>query len=1182
MHTNKKRGVMLKSFLSLIIICKITLSSGMAYGFNEQSDFNENLTANCLAQGQISMSSGSSVCENQPVTFIISGHNLPIAGWLISSSFAFETGTTNFIATSQSTLTVSSGFSQNTFVKVIFQSTNVAICPEMFSAVFSITVHSTIDNNEISANSNTFGCNNLENIVISGPPAPASAGNVFYVWLMSFDNVQWDIAASGANSVNLTVIQFPEQSVYFKRQINTTTCGIDNSNTVFVAYTGFSNGGVLSGGGNYCFSSNLVELSLSEHSGDIIEWQSSLNGIDFNGIGSANQTTLSFVDLPITTHFRVMIQQAGCEIVYSNVEIAHVSEGISNNILSSSQFICNNQIPEPIVGSTPTGGSDDGVFSVLWQKQENGQVDWVNIPVNQTPMQTFTFTEPLTITTHFRRIVSDSDCEFSISDVVTIELVENPSGYLTAPEIGCPGEPTEIVFNLSGYAPFTVTFNDGNDNITISDIDQNPYSIWVNETEDITYTLLDVSDNYCTSQNFTPSTVSISILPAITSINAGMDAYVCGLECTLIGSNLENDLHTNVWNDLNGNLLSEGSELTTSVTEPGVYPYVYSIFNEFCSLSLQDTVWVTYDLPEISNAGEDIQTCSGEVQMQATSLASGQGHWITPSGIDANNPFDPYTTVSGLEPGASYQLFWVAESEYGVCNSDTSAVLIQVDTPSVAGNLLSENQIICEGSSVSIFAEAYSGTIQSWIITPEIGQSQIINDSAPTFESGILTNTTGYQIVVQSGVCPPDTSSLFTIEVNEMTQAGILSENQSFCSGENQGIIEMTGFTGDILYWEISDNNFETSNQIFSNQTAYEFQNIQSTSQIRTKIQSGVCPELFSNIVTIEIGELADLSFEINPAICSADDSVDLNTLLNSGLTGTWTVNGVTTNQFNPANYVGMDVELIVSAGVEPCLVTENQTVHVYESPVANAGPDLEVCGIEAVLSAIPSTGNGVWTANDEILFENNTNMPNADIISLGYGTQTLVWTESNANCISSDEIQITFHQQPTAPNPGDDQYLNFSYSTNLNAQLPEVGTAYWSSENQNILIDNIYLENTTVRNLQIGENIFYWNVSNGNCAIQRSEISVFVNPLVIPNGFTPNGDNVNDLYVIEGIENVSPVNLVVLNRWGEKVYENHDYKNQWDGRHKNGNDLPEDTYYYVINAAGITKSLNSFIVLKR
>ncbi len=87
---------------------------------------------------------------------------------------------------------------------------------------------------------------------------------------------------------------------------------------------------------------------------------------------------------------------------------------------------------------------------------------------------------------------------------------------------------------------------------------------------------------------------------------------------------------------------------------------------------------------------------------------------------------------------------------------------------------------------------------------------------------------------------------------------------------------------------------------------------------------------------------------------------------------------------------------------------------------------------------------------------------------------------------------------------------------------------------------------------------------------------------LFIPNVFTPNGDNINDYFVIakkndggssSGSEYIPlsmefiRVELVVLNRAGRKVYSSENYKNNWDG----GN-LPEGTYFYRVNTFGYFK----------
>jgi gliding motility-associated-like protein/uncharacterized repeat protein (TIGR01451 family) len=66
------------------------------------------------------------------------------------------------------------------------------------------------------------------------------------------------------------------------------------------------------------------------------------------------------------------------------------------------------------------------------------------------------------------------------------------------------------------------------------------------------------------------------------------------------------------------------------------------------------------------------------------------------------------------------------------------------------------------------------------------------------------------------------------------------------------------------------------------------------------------------------------------------------------------------------------------------------------------------------------------------------------------------------------------------------------------------------------------------------------------------------------PELLTPNGDNLNDNLVIPCIANIDNVKLRVWNRWGSFVYEDINYKNNWNGTY-DGEPLPEGTYWYSI-----------------
>ena len=89
---------------------------------------------------------------------------------------------------------------------------------------------------------------------------------------------------------------------------------------------------------------------------------------------------------------------------------------------------------------------------------------------------------------------------------------------------------------------------------------------------------------------------------------------------------------------------------------------------------------------------------------------------------------------------------------------------------------------------------------------------------------------------------------------------------------------------------------------------------------------------------------------------------------------------------------------------------------------------------------------------------------------------------------------------------------------------------------------------------------------------------------LFIPEGFSPNGDNTNDKFVIEGIQG-KKISMSIFNRWGNEVYQNDDYQNQWDGTATKGvhfgNQLPDATYYYLINVLN-GQNYIGFITIKR
>jgi gliding motility-associated-like protein len=115
-------------------------------------------------------------------------------------------------------------------------------------------------------------------------------------------------------------------------------------------------------------------------------------------------------------------------------------------------------------------------------------------------------------------------------------------------------------------------------------------------------------------------------------------------------------------------------------------------------------------------------------------------------------------------------------------------------------------------------------------------------------------------------------------------------------------------------------------------------------------------------------------------------------------------------------------------------------------------------------------------------------------------------------------------------------------------------------------------------------------NVGNGILVRNPTKFIIPFVDIFIPSGFSPNRDGVNDKFVITRPFNTT-INMQIFNRWGNAVYLAPDYKNEWDGRGNQpnnilGEELPDGTYYYIVTATnksnGSIRKFAGFITLKR
>jgi gliding motility-associated-like protein len=93
--------------------------------------------------------------------------------------------------------------------------------------------------------------------------------------------------------------------------------------------------------------------------------------------------------------------------------------------------------------------------------------------------------------------------------------------------------------------------------------------------------------------------------------------------------------------------------------------------------------------------------------------------------------------------------------------------------------------------------------------------------------------------------------------------------------------------------------------------------------------------------------------------------------------------------------------------------------------------------------------------------------------------------------------------------------------------------------------------------------------------------VNILEEAIVAPNVFSPNGDQVNDIWIpiINNLWEISSYHCVIFDRWGRNLYETANQSFGWDGRADTGLECTSGTYYYLIEASSVNslKETNSW-----
>ncbi|MBC7401091.1 MAG: gliding motility-associated C-terminal domain-containing protein [Mucilaginibacter sp.] len=198
-------------------------------------------------------------------------------------------------------------------------------------------------------------------------------------------------------------------------------------------------------------------------------------------------------------------------------------------------------------------------------------------------------------------------------------------------------------------------------------------------------------------------------------------------------------------------------------------------------------------------------------------------------------------------------------------------------------------------------------------------------------------------------------------------------------------------------------------------------------------------------------------------------------------------------------------------------------------------------------------------------------------VAGVGDVTVKCIFTASGAVCADTLTRIINVKPIPTV-NAGSDLTILAGGTTQLHATATGDKITYaW--------LPITGLSNSTIPDpiVMLNENVTYTlTVTNGKGCSVSDRITVTALQLpAIPNAFTPNGDGINDLWIIKYLDTYTDCTVDVFNRNGQKVFTSIGYKTAWDGQTNTG-ELPFGVYYYIIDPKNGRKPVKGYVTIIR
>jgi gliding motility-associated-like protein len=578
-----------------------------------------------------------------------------------------------------------------------------------------------------------------------------------------------------------------------------------------------------------------------------------------------------------------------------------------------------------------------------------------------------------------------------------------------------------------------------------------------------------------------------------------------------------------------------------SVTPLTTTPYSVHITDAFNCVTDGRRILVVADTPTVSLSALPDTICAG-LSTTLTALASNgtpgyQFAWSS-GGSGPSITLSPLVTVSTQ----------VTVTDAAGCTSSGNVVVFVTVTDSLA--ILNPDTLVCLGGQVQIANTFYTSGINAWQWSPTTGVSNAGNPNpviAPTSTTTYVLQGTN----ITSGCGFSDSVTISYVPLG--APALQLGADTAFCEGV--AVTLMAGNPGFSYLW--SDGS--TGATYVADSSGWVW--LQAFDTLG-------CGYSASDSVLFTVYPLPVVTLPADTALCPTDS-----VLLSAGILGVqylWNTGATSSSIWAQ------------SAGTYWVQVTDSQACSAADSLILRhtaaittllSGLDPLYCISDSAVQLSFSPAGGFFGGPVSVL--GNFDPGNA---GAGFHLVSYAVTDS-VGCAYADTLTTMVQAAPTPAQAGPDQFV--TELAQLAANAPSVGNGSWSVlGNGGGQLSSAQDPAALLTGLPTGTYTLVWSISNPPCPVSRDSVQIVVEGLSLPSGFSPNGDGVNDQFVIRGISAYPDAQLSVFNRWGNLVWQRAPYSNDWDGRNATGQALVDDTYYAILTFGD--RALNTYVVLKR